>query len=1186
MTPIASGAEKQDLSARVLFVYRVCGLGGVETSVVNRLKALQGTGFEGHALFGEYYGSQGESLAKSLGASVGLSRQDTIALLRDGFRAIVVIDHPDFMDVVGEAAPRCPVLLETHASFTPALPRLYKHFGHPQVSTIIAPSGFNKRMIEEHTETSKNVVVIPNAVDDDVFRPLGDDPLITELGGVQGGPVVIWIGRLEDEKNPAEFVSIASHLIEKNPDVRFVIVGDCYSDPEYANYRRRLSDGMSGELESRFSFVRGIRYDGMPQLYNLAAGTGGCLVSTSRFESVPMTFIEAMACRCPVVSTDVGGVRELVTEGETGYLYEQGRIEDACRLVRLLIDRGRRPSREAITANAAALVARRHSLEAVGALYERLFDSMKVGAAKGGSPRASETAAVDAEGEGTTIPGLVSTIIPVYNRSALLREAVQSVLDQTYQNVEVIIVDDGSTDDTAAVCDELARDHSAVQVLHIPHVGLPGLVREAGRRAARGEYLQYLDSDDLVAPTKFATMVAALAANPDCDVAYCHTRRSRLGEAPSDDLVESTLVSFPRMLPACVSQRLWLTPTPLYRRSLCDAVGAWSDLELWEDIEYDMRVAARSTGLCHCKELLVEVRDHDTGRVSSRDFYSEPGRMRELARAVQMIYAAIRRCGLDRDEEHLRWFLEDVRVIHRRSLELGLDDAAAECARVVTAATGLDESECMEEISVGARIQPRVAVLRVRPGASVFCPVVVRNESTISFRGGDFAFGLSYHVMSLDRAMLRFDNQNVVFEPPLRPGEERLTGVWIKAPDVPGLYLAELDISWGPATWLKSLGNPTGTVKLLVTDFIKEGQWRLQLTGDNEATVTLPGGHRESVQLDIQRATTDVHWHIQLNQDALSVRAQQPYVLRFRARSEKCREVGVGVSMAHPPWQGLGLYRRVELSPDWEEFAIEFVGEEDDHDARVHFDVGGCDAGVELRDVRLTALNRGIDVEPPALSYVARFQMDFGVPALSDWWGTDRGLAIHRYYLEKFLAEFAPDIRGRCLEFQDPQYTPRFGGSRVTHLDILHMDESNPRATLVADLTKPNDLPGEAFDCVVCTHVLHTIFEAEKAVRGIHRILKPGGVLLAAVPQISMYGPDYGELWRFTPEGLRVLLSRVFGEDNVDWRAYGNSLTAAGEIRGLASHEFTKAELDQHDVRFAVEVCARAVKGSEPGSPP
>ena len=83
--------------------------------------------------------------------------------------------------------------------------------------------------------------------------------------------------------------------------------------------------------------------------------------------------------------------------------------------------------------------------------------------------------------------------------------------------------------------------------------------------------------------------------------------------------------------------------------------------------------------------------------------------------------------------------------------------------------------------------------------------------------------------------------------------------------------------------------------------------------------------------------------------------------------------------------------------------------------------------------------------------------MDLGEKPLSDTWGTDRGLAIHRYYLERFLAEFAVDIRGHCLEFQNPQYTRRFGCTAVTALDILHIDESNPQATLIADLTQPNE---------------------------------------------------------------------------------------------------------------------------------
>jgi SAM-dependent methyltransferase len=208
----------------------------------------------------------------------------------------------------------------------------------------------------------------------------------------------------------------------------------------------------------------------------------------------------------------------------------------------------------------------------------------------------------------------------------------------------------------------------------------------------------------------------------------------------------------------------------------------------------------------------------------------------------------------------------------------------------------------------------------------------------------------------------------------------------------------------------------------------------------------------------------------------------------------------------------------------------------------------------------------------------ARARLTIGIEPLSYLWGSDRGLSIYRYYLEQFLREFAGDIRGQCLEFQNPGYTPRFGGAAVEKLDILHVDDSNPLATIVADLTRPNGIPDNYFDCIICTHVLHIIFELDKAVSELYRILRPGGVLLVAVPQLSMCDPKFHEIWRFTPEGLAVVLAKAFGEQNVLVRAYGNSLTSAGEIRGLVASEFSKATLDYHDPRFGVEVCARACK--------
>jgi glycosyltransferase involved in cell wall biosynthesis len=208
----------------------------------------------------------------------------------------------------------------------------------------------------------------------------------------------------------------------------------------------------------------------------------------------------------------------------------------------------------------------------------------------------------------------------------------------------------------------------------------------------------------------------------------------------------------------------------------------------------------------------------------------------------------------------------------------------------------------------------------------------------------------------------------------------------------------------------------------------------------------------------------------------------------------------------------------------------------------------------------------------------ARIRLTIKTQALSTKWGFDRGQPIHRYYLGQFLMESSSDIHGHCLEFQEDSYTKKFGGAAVTKVDILHLDHSLPQVTIAADLTKPNDIPTNQFDCIICTHVLHIVFELEKMVSELFRILKPGGVLLVAVPHISMCGEKAHEVWRFTPEGLQMVLARAFGKDNISIKAYGNSLTAAGDLRGLVTHEFTQKELNYHDPRFAIEVCARAVK--------
>src|SRR5262249_1291271 len=126
------------------------------------------------------------------------------------------------------------------------------------------------------------------------------------------------------------------------------------------------------------------------------------------------------------------------------------------------------------------------------------------------------------------------------------------------------------------------------------------------------------------------------------------------------------------------------------------------------------------------------------------------------------------------------------------------------------------------------------------------------------------------------------------------------------------------------------------------------------------------------------------------------------------------------------------------------------------------------------------------------------------VTPFGEEFGYDRGLPIDRYYIERFLGEHAAAIRGRVLEVGDSTYTTQFArDGAVEHVDILDVRADNPPATLVADLTEPELFPADAFDCVICTQTLPYIYDVRAAVRTLHRVLRPGGTVLATVSCIS-----------------------------------------------------------------------------------
>jgi len=219
----------------------------------------------------------------------------------------------------------------------------------------------------------------------------------------------------------------------------------------------------------------------------------------------------------------------------------------------------------------------------------------------------------------------------------------------------------------------------------------------------------------------------------------------------------------------------------------------------------------------------------------------------------------------------------------------------------------------------------------------------------------------------------------------------------------------------------------------------------------------------------------------------------------------------------------------------------------------------------------------------PALGRVRFGDLDRSHPIDNDY-GFGRGTPIDRGYIEDFLSHHAKDIRGRVLEVGDDAYSRRFGGGRITHQDILHIDPSVTWATIVGDLAKPGVLPTAAFDCMIITQTLHLIYDMVSAVREIHRALRPDGVVLVTVPGISPI--DRGEwrdswYWSLTEVSARRLFNNVFGADHVEVETQGNVFAATAFLYGLALEEVPRGKLSTKDLAFPVIVSVRAQKASE-----
>jgi len=187
----------------------------------------------------------------------------------------------------------------------------------------------------------------------------------------------------------------------------------------------------------------------------------------------------------------------------------------------------------------------------------------------------------------------VSVIIPAYDAAEYLNTAVESVLRQTFADLELLIIDDGSSDRTLDVAHACAARDSRIRVLRQPHAG-PGPARNFGFREAAGRLLAFLDSDDEWDETFLAEHVAVLAARPDVDVVIGNAR-NRGGKRDGQPSRRLRGEGLPITLAEILADETSLFIMTVFRREVVEAIGGF-DPAMFTNEEYEMWIRAALAG--------------------------------------------------------------------------------------------------------------------------------------------------------------------------------------------------------------------------------------------------------------------------------------------------------------------------------------------------------------------------------------------------------------------------------------------------------------------------------------------------------------------------------------------------------------------------------------------------------------
>lgn len=234
----------------------------------------------------------------------------------------------------------------------------------------------------------------------------------------------------------------------------------------------------------------------------------------------------------------------------------------------------------------------------------------------------------------TNLP-VVSVIIPVYNRFELAKEAVSSVIGQTFRDLELIIVDDGSIDMTSLLPTYYADD-LRVKYIRLKHSGMPGLVRNRGVDIATGRYIAFLDSDDLWMAEKIDRQLNYLTKNPSCRIV--HTRETWIRNGKTVSQAGFNHKRFGDIFQDALEKCIIGPSTVLMEKSLYSELGGFDEeLEIAEDYELWLRLC-NSNSVGYIDDSLISKRAGHRDQLSEKYGHIEIFRIKGLQKLVEQNY--------------------------------------------------------------------------------------------------------------------------------------------------------------------------------------------------------------------------------------------------------------------------------------------------------------------------------------------------------------------------------------------------------------------------------------------------------------------------------------------------------------------------------------------------------------------